>query len=80
MSNDTKASGWVESMPVRLVVLTLVGAGAYLVWMRAPALAAMAMLGDYWIVILVILMFAYVTAANLLLWMVSSIAGRLTRR
>jgi hypothetical protein len=78
MSSGLK-TGWVESLPVRLLVLVPLAAGAYLIVLRLPALIDPTPLTDFPIVTTVLALLAYLTVLHVALDALSSIVGWITR-
>ena len=60
-------TNWSEALPVRVVMLSLLLAGAYLIWQRVPTLIEPTLLGEFPVVATVITLFAYLTAVHTIL-------------
>ena len=72
--SETHTNGWLESIPVRMLVLAPVAAGAYFIYMRLPALLDPTPLTDFPIVTTVLALFAYLTVVHLVLNALSAVA------
>lgn len=70
-------SGWIESLPVRMLVLAPVLGGIYLIYMRLPGLLEPTPLADFGVVPTVLAVFAFLTAVHMVLGALSAVAGRL---